>query len=232
MNNSSSAEAVSAAYKTVPDVVAGMIHDRIMSGELTPGTHLRLSELAAEFDISQMPVREALRRLESLGLVEIHAHRGAFVRTLSAKDFDDTMEVRMILERTAVERAALHFTTEAAAQARELLAEHNRLHEVGEEIAAREVHTKLHHFLYRAAGSEWLLRAIDPVWRNSERYRFSLAGSHNTQESAREHEELIAACESGNSERAGEALLKHLSSASARMTLGINSRQASSEDSS
>lgn len=212
-------------YRTLPDVVAGKIHDRIMSGDISPGSHLRLSELAQEFGTSPMPIREALRRLESLGLVEIHAHRGAFVRQLSEKDFEDTMEVRMLLERTAVERAAFHFTSDVAEQARVLLERHNRLHEEGDEIAARELHTEFHHFLYRASGSEWLIRAIDPVWRNSERYRFGYSGGHGSSDSAREHEELILACESGDTKRAGEALVKHLSSASERMTRSIKSRQ-------
>jgi len=217
-------------YKTIPDLVAGKIHDRIMSGEIPPGSHLRLSELAKEFGTSQMPIREALRRLESLGLVDIHAHRGAFVRQLSEKDFQDTMEVRMLLERTAIERAASRFSQELAMHARDLLHRHNSLHAQGDEIAARELHTEFHHFLYRASGSDWLLRAIDPVWRNSERYRFGYSRDKHSHDSEAEHVEIIAACESGNTHRAGEALVQHLSSASERMTRSMRSRTQGAEE--
>lgn len=224
---------LSTGYKTIPDLVAGKIHDRIMSGEIPPGSHLRLSELAKEFGTSQMPIREAVRRLEALGLVDIHAHRGAFVRQLSKKDFEDTMEVRMILERTAIERAASRFSSDLADQARDLLARHNHMHSEGDEIAARELHTEFHHFLYRASGSDWLVRAIDPVWRNSERYRFGSSRDKHSHDGnhALEHEEIVAACESGNTIRAGEALLQHLSSASERMIRSMKSRQGVSEES-
>lgn len=75
----------------------------IVTGELAAGTRVIQSELAAEYGISVTPIREALRRLESDGLVEHHAHRGATVKALSKADARDIYGLRMMLEPNVVE---------------------------------------------------------------------------------------------------------------------------------
>src|SRR6185437_12933267 len=81
----------------------------IMDGAITPGTPLRLQDLAAQLQMSMMPIREALRNLERLGLVEIVAHRGAWVRPLTREDLLDTYFTRMHLEGIALLEAAKRF---------------------------------------------------------------------------------------------------------------------------
>src|SRR4029450_5865281 len=83
--------------RTLAEHAAAELHQLILSGELPSGTPLRLVELASRLEMSQMPVREGLRRLEALGLVEIIPHRGAWVRDLSAGDLRDTYATRRAL---------------------------------------------------------------------------------------------------------------------------------------
>src|SRR5215207_6090825 len=150
--------------RTLAEEAAAEVHELILSGELPSGTALRLEELAKRLDMSQMPIREGLRRMQALGLVEIVPHKGAWVRELA-------------LESLAVRAAATRFSEADATLARTALAEHVRLSKVGDIIASRQAHTEFHFAIYRAGGSRWLPRAIEPVWQNSERYRF---GSRQT----------------------------------------------------
>lgn len=209
-------------HPTMAEKAAAQLHQAILSGEVPAGAHLRLVDLAEKLHMSQMPVREALRRLESLGLVEVHAHRGAFVRTLSKEDLDDTMETRVLLERAAVEKAASVFTEEAAEQTELWLERYVAFAQAGMVVEAREAHTEAHFSIYRASGSTWLLHAIEAVWRNSERYRFADASGRDEDEvSGNEHTPILEACKARDPERAGEALVEHLSRAAARMVSHI-----------
>src|ERR1700742_3047459 len=93
--------------RTLAEHAAAELHQLILSGEIPSGTPLRLVELANRLEMSQMPAREGRRRLESLVLVEIIPHRGAWVRDLSVEDLRDTHETRLALESLAVRAAAV-----------------------------------------------------------------------------------------------------------------------------
>jgi DNA-binding GntR family transcriptional regulator len=210
------------SQRTLAELVAEQLHEEIISGAIPAGSHLRLNELASRLQISPMPVREAVRRLEALGLVDQHPHRGAFVRPLSLADLQDTMRVRVMLERAAVERAAADFAPADAKEAGELLVRYRELLVAERRVEAREAHTAFHFALYRAAGSRWLLHAIEPVWRNGERYRFAPADAAPSADAlVAEHQAILDACREGRSERAGDALARHLERAAARMAANI-----------
>jgi DNA-binding GntR family transcriptional regulator len=187
------------------------LQDSILSGELPPGAPLRLEELAERLGMSISPIREAVRRLESLGLAVHVPHRGARVSELALDDLRDTYEVRLVLEPLAVRRAAGRFTAPDAAAAREHLADYVRAHERGDPRAARAAHTAFHFGLYAAAESEWLLRLIRPTWENCERYRSISLQSRSVAEVEREHERILDACERHDPDRAAAELARHLS---------------------
>src|SRR6059058_6109007 len=78
----------------------------MLSGELVSGTRLRQEALADEFGVSRTPIREALRKLQAGGLIELQPNRGALVRGPSAREIRDAYEVRAELEGLAAELAA------------------------------------------------------------------------------------------------------------------------------
>jgi len=78
-----------------------VLRAQILDGALRPGDWLRLTQIARSLDLSEMPVREALRLLEKDGLVTFHLHRGAQVASLSFERALEITEVRMVLERAA-----------------------------------------------------------------------------------------------------------------------------------
>jgi DNA-binding GntR family transcriptional regulator len=87
------------------DRLAATIQARVLSGEIVRGARLPQEALAAEFGVSRTPVREALRKLQAAGLVEVQPNRGAVVRGPSAREIRESYEVRTELEGLAAELA-------------------------------------------------------------------------------------------------------------------------------
>jgi DNA-binding GntR family transcriptional regulator len=205
-------------HATLADAATARLHEAILVGELAGGAPLRLTDLAADLGMSMMPVREAIRRLEALGLVEVVPHKGAWVRHLTLDDAHDTHDMRLLLEVTAIERAAPRFTDRDAEQARGFLEQHVRALAAGDQATARQAHTDFHFAIYGAAHSRWLLRALEPVWQNSERYRFVGARTPGSRsEILREHQAILTACMARDPAAAGAALRLHIDNAHARV---------------
>ena len=201
----------SGRHRTLAEHAAAELQEAILTGELPPGTPLRLAKLAALLDMSPMPVREAVRHLERLGLAEHVPHRGARVSALSVDDLEDTYEARLVLEGLAVRRAAERFTEAHARRCAGLLDVHVRAYRSGDERRSRDAHTEFHFALYESGGSAWLTRLIRPLWQNSERYRIaSLYTRDSLEHRRREHEAILDSCVSGDPQAAEAALRTHL----------------------
>lgn len=205
-------------HRTLVDTATAYLHEAILTGELPAGTALRLHELAERLEMSMSPVRESIRRLAALGLVEIVPHKGAWVVPLTVEDAIDTHETRMALESVLTERAARRFTASDVERARAALDEHVAALRRGDAAAARRAHTEYHFTIYRAAGSRWLLRALEPVWENSERYRFATVTSIGVHpDRLREHQAILDACAANNVEAALRAVREHIQHATDRV---------------
>lgn len=212
------------AKVTLAEAATSEIHRMILSGELAAGQPLRINDLAQRLALSGMPVREALRRLEARGLVEIVPHRGARVRELSKADLRDTFRTRIDLESLATVAAARDFSADTADTAARWLEEHERLIYLGEVDAARDAHKEFHFTIYRASGSRWLVRAIEPVWQNSERYRFAQPQDATHRRRAHyEHAAVLEACVSHDPEGANEAIRGHIEGAMERILHSMRS---------
>ncbi len=147
-----------------------------MRGRLPPGTPLRLDALSQELKMSISPVREAVRRLESLGLVDYEAHRGARVRPLSSEELRDIMDVRVALETIAIRRAAEAFSSEDGEVVQAALDRLDRAYlapDIEEHLTANK---DFHFAVYRAGRSPWLIRQLAPAWDTCERYAVALFG--------------------------------------------------------
>ena len=87
------------------DRLAATIRSRVLAGEIPTGSWLRQESLAAQFGVSRTPVREALRKLQATGLVQLEPNRGAVVRGLTEREIREAYEVRAELEGLAAELA-------------------------------------------------------------------------------------------------------------------------------
>jgi len=195
-----------------------VLREGIISGRFPPGSKLDYSALAGQLEMSPMPIREAIRQLHALGLVELSAHRGARVTELSVEDLREVYATRFPLEGWAVWEAATRFGPAAeehaeAALERTVEAEHRNDH-LGSWLADSEFHFAV----YVAAGSDWLVRAITPLWETCERYRrISQSPARDFTERHVEHRAILDACVAHNSELAARRLGEHLARSANRL---------------
>lgn len=196
---------------TASDAATTALFEAICDGRIAAGSPLRLQELADQLGLSMMPIREAVRRLAAMDLVELRPHRGAWVRSMSLQDLRDTYATRFVLEGAAAREAAARFTEQDAKRARGALDERARSLAAGDRRAARDAHERFHFTIYEAAGNAWLVRSILPLWRNSERYRVeSLRHPEIAGQRAAEHEEILAAVRRHDGQAAERSMVEHL----------------------
>lgn len=196
------------AHRTLAEKAFISLHQAILTGKLHPGERIPIEDLASALEMSPMPVREAIRRLDALGLVENVPHKGARITELSITDLREIYEARLSLEPLAIALAAERFTDEDAIRAKAVLAS-MRSEAVGS-VELWRAHSEFHLTLYRAAGSAWMLRLIQPLWESSERYRLAMATEAVGPRSVRKHEVLVQACVRHDPERAAYELTNHL----------------------
>jgi DNA-binding GntR family transcriptional regulator len=202
-------ESLNRGHRTLAEKAFETLHTAIITGQLRPGTRLPIEELAEVLEMSPMPIREAVRRLDAAGLVENIPHRGARVTELSVTDLYEVYDARLALEVLAIRRAAERFEQSDEATARQRLDELNRMSD-DNSAATSSSHAAFHFALYEAADSAWLLRLIRPIWETAERYCLEVPQCRQLQARKYEHEAILNACVAHEPDRAAIALHDHL----------------------
>lgn len=157
--------------RTMTEQVLVCLRDMILSGELAPGSRIDQSELAQRFGVSLVPLREALARLQSSGLVRIVPHRGAFVESLSVDELLDIYQVREALEELAARLAAPRLSATDLATLDRLRIDMEQTATIDDFDTFLDLHREFHFTIYRAAGRRHLLQSITQLWDLSARYR-------------------------------------------------------------
>jgi DNA-binding GntR family transcriptional regulator len=198
-------------HRTLAEKAFDTLHRAIITGQLRPGARLPIEELADLLEMSPMPIREAVRRLDAAGLVENIPHRGARVTELSVTDLAEVYEARLALEVLAIRRAAERFDEAHQATASARL---RALEQMTDDNSAQTstAHAAFHFAVYDAADSAWLLRLIRPVWETSERYCLEHPSSRQLTERSGEHVAILEACIANDPVRAAADLYDHLAS--------------------
>jgi DNA-binding GntR family transcriptional regulator len=196
-------------HRTLAEKAFEALHQAIITGQLRPGTRLPIEELAEVLEMSPMPIREAVRRLDSAGLVENIPHRGARVTELSITDLAEVTEARLALEVLAIRRAAERFDDRHEAVARERLTALSGSPD-DNSAATSAAHAAFHFALYDASDSAWLLRLIRPIWETAERYCLEVPQCRQLVGRRHEHEAILGACVAHDADRAAISLHDHL----------------------
>jgi DNA-binding GntR family transcriptional regulator len=154
-------------YQSKSSAVYLELRQRILSAALAPGTAINQEHLAADLGVSTTPLREALRRLESEGLVQLLAHREAIVAPLDAAELAAVYEVREQLDPLAAALAAERHTTAEGSAIRKATA---RTRRPGREDQMT-VNRRYHASIYGACHNPVLIATLDALWDRSDRYR-------------------------------------------------------------
>jgi DNA-binding GntR family transcriptional regulator len=213
--------------RTTPGMVADVLRDAIRSGTLKAGQPLRQDELAAQFGLSRIPVREALRQLEGEGLVTVNPHRGAVVSTLSNQELQEICEIRVALECTAIRLAVPHLTDRTLAHAAEILTETDRETEVLEHWSRNN--WLFHSTLYLPAQRPRLLSMIKQLHDTVDRYlRLHVSALNYKTKGQEEHWQLLDACQHRDAAAAAYFLEQHIEAVAVLLAKYLpNDQQAS-----
>jgi DNA-binding GntR family transcriptional regulator len=190
------------------DMVAALIRQLIITGELPAGEQLRQRDLAQRFQVSQTPVREALRGLESEGLVVGDTHRGFTVVEPDDGPVEENFQIRAALESLGASLAARKIDAGGIEALRGL---NDRMRALGDDDPRyADLNRDFHFTVYEHAGSPLLLSLMRLLWA-------SLHGgpkvSRTHAESARQHDEILHALSAGDAAAASARTYQHIMSA-------------------
>src|SRR5260370_12035271 len=181
---------------------------RILEGELAEGSPIRQDDVAAQLGVSKIPVREALMRLQSEGLVRFTPNVGAVVTTLTVADYIEMLDMRIALECRALELAVPHMANVDIARARELLSAY---HSAITDQEWSDLNAEFHYTLYAPADRPRLVATIQSVQEHMGRLlrlRVTMAAEH--ERSHDEHVKILEACERRDVKDAVRLLRKHI----------------------
>lgn len=197
--------------QSVVDQVYAAVRARILSGDLPRGSHLRQAALAEELGVSRTPLREALRRLTTEGLVDFEPNRGA---TVAAHDFSDmrhAWQARLAIEPGAARLAAERGNEEAIASMREAIEAQRRSSR--ESVESYEANRDFHLALVRATGNPHLIRFAELLWApriGLPIYEMQADDPRHVRRWADEHELIADAVASGDPDMAERVTREHL----------------------
>lgn len=190
--------------------IAAALRDEIVSGRLPPGTRLGQDDLATRFDVSRIPVREALKLLEADGLVDTSPNRTAIVAAVDMADMIDIFDMRGALECLALALAIPHLSDAQIRSAEQIQAEMKTAPQ--RDFGA--LNARFHMTLYTPCGRPRLLAEIRNLSDLADRYlRLALTAESQRYESDAEHDLLLKACYRRDSDEARQVLAAHIQKA-------------------
>lgn len=190
-------------YKTKQDIVYTELYDAIAAGRYRPGERLDLNDIAARYGTSRTPVREALWRLESDGLLKAVPHHGFVVSKLPVQEILELYHIRAVLEGLAARLAAGRLSDDQAHALREYVDAMQAELDSQNAAAVIELNLHFHDIIFAAAQSPLLYKYITGLYASTTGYR-SLATTWpgRTQELINEHRALAEAVIMGDTSEA------------------------------
>lgn len=198
--------------KSLPDSVAEDLRHRILTGDLAEGDQLRQEALARYYDISRMPVREALRQLEAEGLVHFYPHRGAEVRGLSLAEIREVFHLRALIECDLLRQSIPKMGADAIKIAFEGCADFDKVVEGGCELEGwGALNWKIHSALYASSGCKQGIQIAQNLHNQADRYlRLQLLLTAGESRASSDHHQLVELSRAGDTDEAVRVLYCHI----------------------
>ena len=190
--------------------IAAALAERILTGDLAPGTRIKQDELAEELHSSRIPVREALRILAARGLVNLRSNTGAWVSQMSRQDLEVSYKIRERIEPLLLEESLPRLTDDDVARMRSLQDDIEANDDVERFLV---LDRELHWASYAGHRAPHLADIIERLWDTTQHYRRAytrLAGSRRSWIINAEHRLLIEAIAERDVEGACVTLTQHI----------------------
>jgi DNA-binding GntR family transcriptional regulator len=196
-------------FRSKQEFAYSAIREAIVNGELKPKERLVISTLADGLGISEIPTREALKRLEAEGYATMTSN-GMVVSSVSSEELADLLEIRIELEGMAIRRAASRIDEEGLLELKKLYSQMLMAIEKNDMSEFSLIDKEFHSTIYMYCGVDILIKTIMDAWSHSERGRaiFHLA-PWRTEFSMKEHQVILEALEKKDALKAEEVLKRH-----------------------
>lgn len=201
--------------RRISDDVYDQIRAAILERRFQPGERLSIPGLAARFDVSQMPVRQAVGRLHDEGLVEVRPRSGTYVAQAEEQDIAETFDIRRALERLAAETAVVRASDEDVEALDALVARMDGL-VTGVDTDPEghdRLNTEFHRRLIALSGNQKLLEIYDQLnahLRIARAHMSSQDWSRRVEREQDEHREIVGALRSREADALADALNRHI----------------------
>lgn len=192
------------------DQIKGLILERILDGTYQPGDRIVESKLAKEFGVSPAPIREALRDLEGIRMVESEPYRGVRVRRVTPQELAEIYPVRAAMEEVAARAASQQLTDQFLDGLRRELRAMRQAAIDGDAHAHMSHDVAFHELIIRQAGNSILHEVWTSLRIEARTLVSQLRGSEDLTAIAETHVAVLEAVESGDADRAGVELRRHI----------------------
>lgn len=196
-------------HQSLAEYIIKDLEDKIINGILKPGHRIIEEDLCKSFRVSQSPVREALRTLESQGLIKHEPRKGVTVTKLSPKEAEDVYRIRANLESLATYLAVKNNDPRVLQKLKKIHARMMKMVSDGEiSTAYFNLNFKFHKTLVDASENQRLIKMVESFTKQVKRYRIEvLSVPGRVSASLKNHDAIIRSFEAGDAEKA-EALRK------------------------
>lgn len=199
-------------YLSKKDHVKQALLNAILAGRLAPGTFLRQNDVAAQFGLSSTPVREALSELQSVGLLQHHAHRGFCVTRCDEDRVRQVYAARRIVEPETARLALRAVDAPCVDVMTDRLEEMKVLWQAGQHEAMAVANNAFHLELFQRSENRFLIDTIERLWNSLPRF-VPWQAPGRMQPSIEEHQDILDATMSGKEKALGDAYQQHLDNA-------------------
>ena len=198
-------------YLPLRDVVFNTLRQAILRGELKPGERLMEIQLANKLGVSRTPIREAIRKLELEGLVNMVPRKGAEVADITEKSLRDVLEVRKALEELSVQLACEKITEEEIEELKRAAERFKDTLDDQDVTKIAEADVAFHDIIYTATDNQKLILLLNNLREQMYRYRVEyLKKEEAYPQLIAEHEELIDNISKRNKEEATRIMCEHI----------------------
>lgn len=194
--------------KTTTDHIASALRTAIYDGQFKDGEELNQVELAQYFNVSRVPIREALRQLQAEGLVRNVAHRKTVVEGLDIDDIVDLIEMRAVLEAHMVRRSAPNLDERALGRLKKLCEDMDRIRDYGARWVLKN--WEFHQTLYGAGSSKTMIDLVERIHLKIERYAREAGTAIRLRKAAAEHRTILKHIERRNYAAASAEIERHV----------------------
>ncbi len=201
-------DAIGSQYRSLTQIIVETLRERVLDGAYEPGQRLNIADLAQQFSVSPVPVREALRNLETEGLVQFRLNKGVVVRELSADEVRELYLLRTPLEVLAATEAVRSASPADIAKLRTILAD---MSDASGTPSWHVLHNDFHHELCELSRLPRLVQLVEVLRGQMRPYsKLYLSNPSHLKKAESEHNQMVDLLEAGDAKKLRLLIKQHL----------------------